>query len=71
MCLHSEYEAKCIELAAICNLTAISHHTLVFEQCSSMESSSPGNKTYVIYTDLSQRSRMYWDLHQCVYNTNI
>lgn len=71
ICLHSECEARCIHLAAICNLTANSHHILVFEQCSSMESSSPGNKTYVISTDLSQSSRMYWDLHQCVYTTNI
>lgn len=66
ICLHSNCEARCTYLAAICNLTANSHHTLVFEQCSSMESSSLGNKTYVIFTNVSQGSRMYWDLHQCL-----
>lgn len=63
ICLIIEYEGKCIELAGICNLTAISHHTLAFEQCSSPESSSPGSKTYVISSDLSQRSRMYQEIH--------
>lgn len=66
ICLHSDCEARCTYLAAICNLTANSHHTLVSEQCNSMESSSLGSKTYVICTDLSQRSRMYWDLHPCL-----